>query len=210
MVVWRLLIHLLMLSNVLVNSLLISFSIFSKYDFRCLIGPLYGWSSSLHHQYGVEWAFSCGWVGMSFSRSILLPSFANLSASSFPRILVCALTLCKVVGVVRFFSMFTIEASIVLFGWLFYCVGCFIWVFMRYRELRLFVKMSVGSWENSWMKISSIRYMADISAWSMFCRPTSLFDIFTLSNRFQMPYPALTSSHISSVSFLGGINDPSV
>jgi hypothetical protein len=30
------------------------------FDFRCLIGPLYGWSSSLHHQYGGEWALSCG------------------------------------------------------------------------------------------------------------------------------------------------------
>jgi hypothetical protein len=54
--------------------------------------------------YVVEWAFSCDWVGMSFSRSILLPSFANLFASSFPRILVYARTLCKVEGVVRFFS----------------------------------------------------------------------------------------------------------
>jgi hypothetical protein len=107
---------------------------------------LYGWLSSLHHQYGVEWAFSCGWIGMSFSRSILLPSFANLFASPFPRILVCTLTLYKVVGVVRFFSMFTIEASIVLSGWLFCCVGCFIWVFIRYRELRLSVKMCVGLW----------------------------------------------------------------
>jgi hypothetical protein len=122
--IWKSLIHLLMLSNVLVSSLLLSFSTFLKYDFRCLIGPLYGWLSSLYHQYGVEWAFSCGWVGMSFSRSILLPFFANLSASSFPRILVYALTLCKVVGVVQFFSMFTIEASIVLSGWLFCCVGC--------------------------------------------------------------------------------------
>jgi hypothetical protein len=41
---------------------------------------------------------------MSFSRSILLPTFANLSASSFLRILVYAHTLCKVVGVVQFFS----------------------------------------------------------------------------------------------------------
>jgi hypothetical protein len=52
-------IHLLMLSNVLARSSLFFFSIFSKYGFRCLIGPLYIWSLSLHHQYGVEWAFSC-------------------------------------------------------------------------------------------------------------------------------------------------------
>jgi hypothetical protein len=36
------LIHLLILSNVLASSLLLSFSTFSKYDLRCLIGPLYG------------------------------------------------------------------------------------------------------------------------------------------------------------------------
>jgi hypothetical protein len=140
-----LLIHLFMLSNVLASFLFSSFSIFSRYGFKRRIGPLYRWSSSLHHQYGVEWAFSCGRIGMSFSRSILLPSFANLSASSFPRILVCALTLCKVVGVVRFFSIFTIENSIVLSRWFLCCVGCFIWVFMRYRELRLSVKMCASS-----------------------------------------------------------------
>jgi hypothetical protein len=108
--------HLLMLSNVLARSSLLFFSTVSKYDFRCLIGPLYRWSSSLHHQYGVEWAFLCAWVGISFSGSILLPSFANLSASSLPMMLVCALTLFKVVGVARFFSRFIIKASIVLSG----------------------------------------------------------------------------------------------
>jgi hypothetical protein len=46
--------HLFMLSNVLARFLFASISSFSRYGFRCLIGPLYGWSSSLHHQYGVE------------------------------------------------------------------------------------------------------------------------------------------------------------
>jgi hypothetical protein len=50
---------------------------------------------------------------------------------------------------VRSFSNFTIKASIVLSGWLFCCVGCFIWVFTRYRELRLSVKICTGSWGNS-------------------------------------------------------------
>jgi hypothetical protein len=67
----------------------------------------------------VEWAFSYAWVGMSFSRSILLPSFVNLSASSLPIMLVCALTLCRVVGAARSFSSFTIRVGIVLSGWLF-------------------------------------------------------------------------------------------
>jgi hypothetical protein len=142
---------------------------------------------------------------MSFSRSVLLPSFASFSASSLPMMLVCALTLCRVVGATRFFSNFTIKASIVLFGWLFCCVGCFIWVFMRYRELRLSVKIYAGSWGNSWLRMSSVWYMADISARSMFCSPISLLDIFILRSRFQMPYPALTGSHMFSESFLGGI-----
>jgi hypothetical protein len=42
--------HLFMLSNALAVFSFFSFSSFSRYDFRCLIGPLYGWSSSLHHQ----------------------------------------------------------------------------------------------------------------------------------------------------------------
>jgi hypothetical protein len=192
--------HLLMLSNFLANSSLFSFSTFSRYGFRCLIGPLYGWSSSLHHQYGVEWAFSCVWVGMSFSGSILLPSFANLSASSLPLMLVCALTLCRVAGAVWFLSSFTINASMVLFGWLFCCVGCFIWVFIRYRKLRLSVKICAGSWRNSWSRMSSVWYMADISALSMFCSPISLLDIFILRSGFHMPYPALAGSHMFSES----------
>jgi hypothetical protein len=41
---------------------------------------------------------------MSFSRSILLPSFANLFASLLRMMLVGALTLCKVVGAARFLA----------------------------------------------------------------------------------------------------------
>jgi hypothetical protein len=149
-------------------------------------------------------------VGMSFSRSILLPSFASVSTSSLPMMLVCALTLCRVVGAVRSFSSFTIKASMVLFGWLFYCVGCFIWVFMMCNELRMSVKICVGSSGNSWLRMSNVWYMADISALSMFCSPISLRDIFILRNGFQMPYPVLIGSHMFSESFLGGVNDPSM
>jgi hypothetical protein len=45
--------------------------------------------------------------------------------------------------------MFTIDASIVLSRWLFWSMGCFIWVLMRYNELRLSVKMCTGSFGNS-------------------------------------------------------------
>jgi hypothetical protein len=92
-----LLIHLFMLSNVLASFSFSSFSSFSRYDFRCLIGPLYGWSSFLHHQYGVEWALSWGWKGISLISTIMLPSFASLSM-----ILVWALTLCRWVVAVGF------------------------------------------------------------------------------------------------------------
>ena len=61
----------------------------------------------------------------------ILPPFASLSASSLPLTFVWALTLCIWVMAVWLFSMFTIEASIVLSGWLFCCVGCFIWVLIR-------------------------------------------------------------------------------
>jgi hypothetical protein len=63
-----------MLSNVLARSSLLFFSIVSKYGFRCLMGPLYGWSSSLHHQYGVEWAFLCAWVPDAISNSYRFPN----------------------------------------------------------------------------------------------------------------------------------------
>jgi hypothetical protein len=72
---------------------------------------------------------------MSLTSTILLPSFASLSAASFPMIFVWALTLYRCVVVVRFLSILTMDASIVLSGWLFCCVGCFIWVLMRYSEL---------------------------------------------------------------------------
>jgi hypothetical protein len=88
-----LLTHLFILSKDLASFSFSSFSSFSRYDFRCRIGPLYGWSSSQHHQYGVEWALSCGRKGISLTSTILLPSFASLSASSFPMIFVWALTL---------------------------------------------------------------------------------------------------------------------
>jgi hypothetical protein len=148
-----------------------------------------------------------GLRGMSFSRSILLPSFASLSASSLPMMLVCALTLCRVVRASRSFRSFTIKANMVLSGWLFCCAECFIWVFMRYRELRLSVKICTGSCGNSWLSMSSVWYIADISALSIFCSPISLLDIFILRSGFQMPYLALAGFHIFSESFLEGVND---
>jgi hypothetical protein len=78
----------------------------------------------------VEYTLSWGWKGISLTSTILLPSFANLSAASLPVIFVWALTLYRWVVVVQFLSILTIDASMVLSGWLFCCVGCFIWVLM--------------------------------------------------------------------------------
>jgi hypothetical protein len=63
---------------------------------------------------------------MSLTSTIFLPSFVSLSAASLPMIFVCALTLYRWVVAVRFLSILTIDASIVLSRWLFCCVGCFI------------------------------------------------------------------------------------
>jgi hypothetical protein len=57
---------------------------------------------------------------------------------------------------VRFLSMFTIDASIVLSGWLFCCVGCFIWVLMRYSKFKQSVKMYAGSLGNSCVRICKV------------------------------------------------------
>jgi hypothetical protein len=81
---------------------------------------------------------------------------------------------------------------------------------MRYRELRLSVKICAGSWGNSWLRMRSVWYMADISARSMFCSPINLLDIFIFRSGFQMPYQALVSSHMFSESFLEGVNEPSL
>jgi hypothetical protein len=57
---------------------------------------------------------------------------------------------------VCFLSILTIDASIVLSGWLFYCVGCFIWVLMRYSEFKLSVKMCAGLLGNSCVSIYKV------------------------------------------------------
>ena len=46
--------------------------------------------------------------------SFLVPCFASWSACSFPSMFMCAFTLYIVVGCVRFFSISTIDVSIVL------------------------------------------------------------------------------------------------
>jgi hypothetical protein len=94
----------------------------------------------------------------------------------------------------RFLSIFAIDAKISLFGWLFCCVGCFIWVLMRYREFMLFVKICAGSLGNSYISICKVWCIAEILAWNMFCSPISLWRRFILCSGFQMPYPACAGS----------------
>ena len=57
----------------------------------------------------------------------------------------CAFTLYIVVGCVRFFSISTIDVSIVLSAWLLWWVGCFICVLRTYRQFRQYVNMWAGS-----------------------------------------------------------------
>ena len=59
-----------------------------------------------------------------------------MSASSFPLMFVCALTLYSVVGWVLCARKFTVYSKIVLSGWLLCNVGCFIWFLITYRPLR--------------------------------------------------------------------------
>jgi hypothetical protein len=75
---------------------------------------------------------------------------------------------------VWFLSILTIDASIVLSGWLFCYVGCFIWMLIRYSEFRLSMNMCAGSLGNSCVRICNVWCITDISAWSMFCSPISL------------------------------------
>jgi hypothetical protein len=56
----------------------------------------------------------------------------------------------------RFLSILTIDASIVLSRWLFCCVGCLICVFMRYKEFKLSVKMCAGSFGKSCIRICKV------------------------------------------------------
>jgi hypothetical protein len=93
---------------------------------------------------------------------------------------------------------------------IFLLCGVFYLGVMRYRELRLSVKICASSWGKSWLRVSSVWYMADISARSIFCSPISLLEMFILRSGFQMPYPVLAGFHIFSESFLGGVNELSV
>ena len=52
-----------------------------------------------------------------------VPCFASLSACSFPIMFMCALTLYIVVGCVLFFSISTIDVSMVLSAWLLWWLG---------------------------------------------------------------------------------------
>jgi hypothetical protein len=111
---------------------------------------------------------------------------------------------------VRFLSILTIDAIITLSGWLFCCVGWFIWVLMRYREFKLSVKMCAGSLGNSCVSMCKVWWIADISARSMFCSPISLWGRFILCSGFQIPYPACVGFQKPLACCLGGINDPSI
>ena len=72
-----------------------------------------------------------------------------MSASSFPLMFACALTLYSVMGWVLSVRKLTISSKMVLLGWLLCSVGCFIWLFITYRPLKPSVKICVGSFGKS-------------------------------------------------------------
>jgi hypothetical protein len=69
------------------------------------------------------------------------PFFANVSTISLLVIFVWALTLCNDMSVVRDCNIVTICDNNVLSGWLLCMEGCHMWVFIRYKEFRLSVKI---------------------------------------------------------------------
>ena len=80
----------------------------------------------------------------------LMPCFASTSACSFPLMFIWALTLYIVVGCVRFFSISTMDVSIVLSAWLLCRLGCFICIFSTYRQFRQSVNICAGSFGYWW------------------------------------------------------------
>ena len=50
-------------------------------------------------------------------------------------------------------SILIIDSRTFLYGWLLCKVGCLIWVFNRYRTLRQFVKIWVGSSQYVWQGV---------------------------------------------------------
>ena len=96
----------------------------------------------LASQYGVGRAMWMWGVCSGFSR--VFPSFASSLASSFPRMLVCARTLCmKILWGVQYIFL-TMAAMSNLSGWWCCDVGCCMWLLIRYILLRLSVKMFVS------------------------------------------------------------------
>jgi hypothetical protein len=121
------------------------------------------------------WAYVCimmdfGYVDFFFFD----PSLANLSASSFPIIFLCAFIFCIFIKAFRFVRYFAISCSIILSGWLFWVMECLSFVLMRHMEFRLYVNMYVEF--VSLFVILSVSYIANSLALKMFWSPWSLYD----------------------------------
>ena len=110
------------------------------------------------------WCVQIHMIWMQIYISFLVPCFASWSACSFPSMFMWALTLYIVVGCVRFFSISTIDVSMVLSAWLLWWVGCFICVLSTYRQLRQSVNMCAGSFGYLVVIIFSVLCMAISSA----------------------------------------------
>ena len=79
--------------------------------------------------------------GVSSGFSLVVPSLASSSASSFPVMPECALTFCMWILCGVQYIFLTMAAIRSLSGWWCCDVGCWMWLFIRYILLRLSVNM---------------------------------------------------------------------
>ena len=114
---------------------------------------------------GVGCAWSSGVAAFLWSSS--RPYLASASACSLPLIFAWAFILWSVVICVWDINILVIASRMFLYGWLLCNVGCLIWVFKRYRTLRQYVNIWVGSSRYVVTRSCRVWCIATISARSM-------------------------------------------
>ena len=107
------------------------------------------------------------------------PCLASVSTCSLPLILAWVFILWNVVIYVWDISILIIASRIFLFGWLLCKVGCFIWVFKRYRTLRQYVNIWASSSRYVVVRSWRVWCMAITYVCSMFCNLGSHSVIFS-------------------------------
>ena len=107
-------------------------------------------------------------------------------------------------------NILIIDSSIFLSGWLLCKVGCFVYVFMRYKILRQSIKMCDGSFQYVVVRRRRVWCKTMSYARRIFWSSGSLSAILRFLKGLYMPYPAFSRFQCSWVIALGGINDPSL